>query len=58
MLIGKPGPIAFKNQAIVRPSIKWITVLNPVCFLSIVFGKAFTILSIGHTLGLGIANTT
>ena len=58
ILIGKPGPIAFKNQAIVRPSIKWITVLSLVCSLSIVFGKAFTTLSIDCTLGLGIVNTT
>jgi len=27
ILISESGPIAFKNQAIVRPSIKWITVL-------------------------------
>jgi len=58
ILIGKPGPIVFKNQAIVRPSIKWITVLSPVCSLSIVFGKAFTISSIDYTLGLGIVSTT
>jgi len=57
ILIGKPGPIAFKNQAIVRPSIKWITVLSLVCSLSIVFGKAFTTLSIDYILGLGIINT-
>jgi len=57
ILISEPGSITFKNHAIVRPSIKWITVLSLVCFLSIVFGKVFTILSIDHTLGLGIVNT-
>ena len=31
ILIGESGPIAFKNQAIVRPSIEWITVLSPIC---------------------------
>ena len=57
ILIGKPGPIVFKNQAIVRPSIKWITVLSPGCSLSIIFGKTFTISSIDHILGLGIVST-
>ena len=33
------------------------TVLSLVYSLFIVFGKAFTILSIDHTLGLGIVNT-
>jgi len=27
-LIGKPGSIAFKNQAIVRPSIEWTSLLE------------------------------
>jgi len=58
ILIGESGPIVFKNQAIVRPSIEWITVLSPICSLSILLGKAFTIFSIDHTLGLGIVNTT
>ena len=58
ILIGKPGLIAFKYQAIVRPSIEWITVLSPICSFSIVFGKAFTILSIDYTLGLEIVSTT
>jgi len=48
ILIGKSGPIAFKNQAIVRPSIEWITVLSPICSLSILLGKAFTTFSIDH----------
>ena len=58
ILIGKSGPIAFKNQAIVRPSIKWITVLSPICSCSILLGKVFTTFSIDHILGLGIVNTT
>ena len=58
ILISESGPIAFKNQAIVRPSIKWITILSPICSLSILFGKVFTTFSIDHTLGLGIVNTT
>jgi len=58
ILIGESGPIAFKNQAIVRPSIKWITALSLICSLSILLGKAFTTFSIDHTLGLGIVNTT
>jgi len=57
ILIGKPGSIAFKNQATVRPSIEWIAILSPVCSLFIVFGKVFTISSIDHTLGLGIVST-
>jgi len=57
ILIGEPGPIVFKYQAIVRPSIEWITVLSLVCSFSIVFGKAFTILSIDHTLSLEIVST-
>jgi len=57
ILIGESGPIVFKNQAIVRPSIEWITVLSPICSLSILFGKAFTTFSIDHILGLGIVNT-
>jgi len=57
ILIGESGPIAFKNQAIVRPSIEWITILSPICSLSILLGKAFTTFSIDHTLGLGIVNT-
>ena len=57
ILIGKSSSIVFKNQAIVRPSIEWITVFSPVCSLSIVFGKVFTISSIDYTLGLGIVNT-
>ena len=28
VLIGKPGSIAFKNQAIVRPSIEWTSLLE------------------------------
>jgi len=39
ILISESGPIAFKNQAIVRPSIKWITVLSPICSLSILLRK-------------------
>jgi len=58
ILIGKSGPITFKNQAIVRPSIKWITVLSLICSLSILFGKVFTAFSIDHTLGLGIVSST
>jgi len=58
ILIDKSGPIVFKNQAIVRSSIEWITVLSPICSLSILLGKAFTILSIDHTPGLWIVNTT
>jgi len=58
ILISESGPIAFKNQAIIRPSIKWITVFSPICSLSQVLGKAFTTFSIDHTLGLGIVNTT
>ena len=49
ILIGKSSPIAFKNQAIVRPSIEWITVLSPICSLSILLRKVFTIFSIDHT---------
>jgi len=58
ILIGKSGPIAFKNQAIVRPSIKWITVLSSICSLFILLGKVFTTFSIDYTLGLGMVNTT
>jgi len=58
ILIGKSSSIVFKNQAIVRPSIKWIAFLSPICSLSKVFGKTFTTFSIDHTLGLGIVNTT
>ena len=58
ILISESGPITFKNQAIVRPSIKWITVLSPICSLFILLGKVFTIFSIDHILGLGIVNTT
>ena len=58
ILIDKSGPIVFKNQAIVRSSIEWITVLSPICSLSILLGKAFTTLSIDHTPGLWIVNTT
>jgi len=58
ILISESGPIMFKNQAIVRPSIKWITILSPICSLSILLGKVFTVFSIDHTLGLGIVNTT
>jgi len=57
ILIGESGPIAFKNQAIVRPSIEWITVLSPIYSLFILLRKVFTIFSIDHTLGLGIVNT-
>ena len=35
ILISEFGPIVFKNQAIVRPSIEWITVLSPICSLSL-----------------------
>jgi len=56
ILIGESGPIVFKNQAIVRPSIEWITVLSLICSLSILLRKAFTILFIDHTLGLGIVS--
>jgi len=58
ILIGEPGPIAFKYQAIVRPSIEWIAVLSLVCSFSIVFEKAFTTSSIDHTLSLEIVSTT
>ena len=58
ILIGESGSIMFKNQAIVRPSIEWITVLSPICSLFILLRKVFTIFSIDHTLGLGIVNTT
>jgi len=57
ILIGESGPIAFKNQAIVRPSIEWITVLSPIYSLFILLRKVFTTFSIDHTLGLGIVNT-
>jgi len=52
------GPIVFKNQATVRLSIEWITLLSPICSLSKVLGKAFTILSIDHILGLGVVSIT
>ena len=58
ILISESSLIAFKNQAIVRPSIKWITVLSLICSLSILLRKVFTTFSIDHTLGLGIVNTT
>jgi len=58
ILIGESGPIVFKNQAIVRSSIKWITVLSLIYSLSILLGKVFTTFSIDHILGLGIVNTT
>jgi len=58
ILISESGPIVFKNQAIVRPSIKWITVLSLIYSLSILLGKVFTTFSIDHTLGLGIVNFT
>ena len=58
ILIGESGPIAFKNQVIVRPSIEWIALLSLICSLSKVLGKVFTTFSIDHTLGLGIVNTT
>jgi len=58
ILISKSGPIAFKNQAVIRPSIEWITVLSLICSFSILLGKAFTPFSIDHTLGLGIVSTT
>ena len=58
IFIGESGLIAFKNQAIVRPNIEWITVFSTICSLSILLGKVFTIFSIDHTLGLGIVNTT
>ena len=54
ILISESSLIAFKNQAIVRPSIKWITVLSLICSLSILLRKVFTTFSIDHTLGLGI----
>jgi len=57
ILIGKFSPIAFKNQAIVRPSIEWITVLSLICSLSILLRKTFTTFSIDYILGLGIVNT-
>jgi len=58
ILIGKSGPIAFKNQAIVRPSIKWIAVLSPICSFFILLGKVFTTFSIDHILSLSIVNIT
>jgi len=58
ILIGKPSPIVFKYQAIVRPDMEWITVFSPVCSLSIIFGKVFTTLSIDHILCLEIISTT
>jgi len=58
ILISESGPIAFKNQAIFRPSIKWITVLSLICSLSILLGKVFTIFFIDYTLGLGIISST
>jgi len=58
ILIVESGPIAFKNQAIIKPSIEWITVLSPICSLSILLGKVFTTFSIDHILGLGIVNIT
>ena len=42
ILISKSGPIAFKNQAVIRPSIEWITVLSLICSLSILLWKVFT----------------
>jgi len=58
ILISESGPIVFKNQAIVRPSIKWIIVLSPICSLSILLGKVFITFFIDHTLGLGIISST
>jgi len=58
ILIVESGPIAFKNQAIIKPSIEWITVLSLICSLSILLGKVFTTFSIDHILGLGIVNIT
>jgi len=58
ILIGESGPIAFKNQAIVRPSIEWITVLSPICSLSKVLRKVCTTFFINHILGLGIVSST
>ena len=58
ILISESGPIVFKDQAIVRPSIEWIAVLSPIYSFLILFRKAFTIFSIDHILGLGIINTT
>ena len=58
ILISESGPIVFKDQAIVRPSIEWIAVLSPIYSFLIFFRKAFTIFSIDHILGLGIINTT
>ena len=58
ILISELGPIVFKNQAIVRPSKKWIAFLSPIYSFSKVLRKVFTISSINHTLGLGIVSTT
>jgi len=58
ILIGEFGPIMFNNQAIVRSSIKQITVLSLICFLFILLRKSFTILFIDHILSLEIVNTT
>jgi len=57
ILIGESGSIAFKNQVIVRPSIKWITVLSLICSLSILLRKVFTTFSIDHILDLGIISS-
>jgi len=57
ILISESGPIAFKNQVIVRPSIEWIALLSLICSLSKVLGKVFTTFSIDHTLSLGIVST-
>jgi len=58
ILIDESGPIAFKYQAIVRPSIEWIVLLSPIYSFSKVLEKAFTTFSIDHILGLGIVSTT
>jgi len=58
ILIGKPGSIVLKYQAIIRPSIEWTTVLSQVYSFSIVFRKVFTTSSINHILGFGTVSTT
>jgi len=55
ILIGESGPIIVKNQAIVRSSIKWITVLSPICFLFILLGKVFTIFLLTIYLAWGLS---
>jgi len=56
ILIGEFSPIAFKNQAIIRPSIEWITVLSPICSLSLYsLGKCLLHFSLTIYLAWGLS---